>query len=85
MEPIRASLMPPSNVGTKGRAIQQAKEMEQLVAERAKRSGEEPPQYDFIELIGKGAYGRVFKGYVCFHATHILANNCTERIVLAVA
>lgn len=50
--------------GTKARAIQQAKEMELLVAERAKRSGDEPPPYDFFELIGKGAYGRVFKGYV---------------------
>lgn len=48
--------------GTKGRAIEQAKEMEVLVAERAKRSGDEPPPYDFFELIGKGAYGRVFKG-----------------------
>lgn len=61
MEPVR--LQPPS-VGTKSRAIQQAKEMEQLVAERAKRSGDEPPPHDFFELIGKGAYGRVFKGYV---------------------
>lgn len=55
-------LQPPVMGGTKGRAIQQAKEMEALVAERAKRSGEEPPPYDFDELIGKGAYGRVFKG-----------------------
>ncbi|KAF1996658.1 kinase-like protein [Amniculicola lignicola CBS 123094] len=52
----------PGDVGTKGRAIQQAKEMEQLVAERAKRSGDEPPPYEFYELIGKGSYGRVFKG-----------------------
>ncbi|KAF1835459.1 cell division control protein 15 [Decorospora gaudefroyi] len=48
--------------GTKGRAMQQAKDMELLVAERAKRMGEEPPPYDFYELIGKGAYGRVYKG-----------------------
>jgi protein-serine/threonine kinase len=65
METVRNSLLPPAMVtGTKARAIQQAKEMEELVAERAKRSGDEPPQYDFHELIGKGAYGRVFKGYV---------------------
>lgn len=56
-----ARLQPPTG-GTKARAIQQAKEMETLVAERAKRRGEEPPAYDFFELIGKGAYGRVFKG-----------------------
>ncbi|KAL6702940.1 hypothetical protein ACN47E_000782 [Coniothyrium glycines] len=59
MEPAR--LQPPAG-GTKARAILQAKEMEALVAERAKRSGDEPPPYDFYELIGKGAYGRVFKG-----------------------
>ncbi|KAF2464063.1 kinase-like protein [Lindgomyces ingoldianus] len=55
-------LQPPQNAGTKSRAIQQAKEMEMLVAERAKRSGDEPPPYGFSELIGKGSYGRVFKG-----------------------
>ncbi|KAF2204635.1 kinase-like protein [Delitschia confertaspora ATCC 74209] len=60
MEPTR--LQPPSSMGTKSRAIQQAKEQENLVAERAKRSGDEPPPYDFFELIGKGSYGRVFKG-----------------------
>ncbi|KAF2132759.1 hypothetical protein P153DRAFT_414567 [Dothidotthia symphoricarpi CBS 119687] len=62
MEPMR--LQPPATamVGTKGRAMLQAQETEALVAERAKRSGDEPPPYDFYELIGKGAYGRVFKG-----------------------
>ncbi|CAN9307224.1 unnamed protein product [Alternaria alternata] len=60
MEPAR--LQPPNMGGTKGRAMQQAKDMELLVAERAKRGGEEPPPYDFYELIGKGAYGRVYKG-----------------------
>ena len=62
MEPKR--LQPPAMGGTKRLAVQQAKEMEALVAERAKRSGDESPPYDFYELIGKGAYGRVFKGLV---------------------
>ena len=62
MEPAR--LQPPMMGSTKGRAMQQAKDMELLVAERAKRGGEEPPPYDFYELIGKGAYGRVYKGWV---------------------
>jgi protein-serine/threonine kinase len=63
MDPVRQSLLPPAAVtGTKAKAIEQAQEMQAIVAERAKRSGDEPPQYDFQELIGKGAYGRVFKG-----------------------
>ncbi|ORX99888.1 hypothetical protein BCR34DRAFT_122283 [Clohesyomyces aquaticus] len=57
-----ALLQPPQPAGTKLRAIQQAKDQETLVAERAKRSGDEPPPYEFSELIGKGSYGRVFKG-----------------------
>ena len=65
MEPTRlepARLQPPTG-GTKFRAMQEAKQMEELVAERAKRSGDkEPPPYEFHELIGKGAYGRVYKG-----------------------
>jgi protein-serine/threonine kinase len=43
--------------------MQEAKQMEELVAERAKRNGDkELPPYEFFELIGKGAYGRVYKG-----------------------
>lgn len=56
-----AHLQPP-NAGTKVRAVQQAKDMQALVTDRARRAGDEPPPYDFYELIGKGAYGRVFKG-----------------------
>ena len=63
MTSLRPESLRPPAVGTKARAIQQAREMEQFAAERAKRSGDEPPPYDFLELIGKGAYGRVFKGY----------------------
>lgn len=62
MEPVRLQPTATAMGGTKGRAILQAQEMETLVAERARRSGDEPPPYDFYELIGKGAYGRVFKG-----------------------
>ncbi|KAF1959032.1 kinase-like protein, partial [Byssothecium circinans] len=61
MDPSRLSLQPPATA-TKARAIQQAKDMQNLVAERVRRSGEEAPPYDFYELIGKGTYGRVFKG-----------------------
>lgn len=65
MEPARLepTRLQPPNGGTKFRAVQEAKQMEELVAERAKRAGDkEPPPYEFYELIGKGAYGRVYKG-----------------------
>ncbi|OCK77137.1 kinase-like protein [Lepidopterella palustris CBS 459.81] len=54
-------LLAPPTVGMKFKQMQQAKEMQEIVEERARRSGEELPPYDFLELIGKGAYGRVFK------------------------
>lgn len=47
--------------GTKHKQIQAAKEMQQAVLERAQRTGKEPPPYEFLELIGKGSFGRVFK------------------------
>ena len=47
-------------------AIRLAKSQERAVAERCKRSNQEAPGYTFDELIGKGSFGRVYKGYVCF-------------------
>lgn len=35
--------------------------MQQAVADRAERAGVDPPPYEFLELIGKGTYGRVYK------------------------
>jgi protein-serine/threonine kinase len=47
--------------GTRLRQIQDAKRIQQLVAERSKKKGIDPPDYEFYELIGKGTYGRVYK------------------------
>lgn len=43
------------------RQEQEAKEMDRAVVDRARRYNLEVPPYDFLELIGKGAFGRVFK------------------------
>lgn len=56
----RQSLMPVS--AGKAKQRKEARETQTHIAEQAKRIGSEPPPYDFLEMCGKGAYGRVFKG-----------------------
>jgi len=48
----------------KARQIQEAKRWQQQILDRAARRGAEAPNYEFLELTGKGSYGRVFKWYV---------------------
>lgn len=38
-----------------------AKEQEKAIHEKLSRNNHPIPKYEFLELIGKGAYGRVFK------------------------
>jgi serine/threonine protein kinase len=43
-------------------AVRLAKSQESSVIEKCKRGNQEMPDYAFDELIGKGSYGRVYKG-----------------------
>lgn len=45
----------------KERTMQIAKEQQQALAARLKKNNLEMPPFEFLELIGKGAFGRVFK------------------------
>ena len=68
MESVRQSsfLDPRSTVRNdlsrhKAAAIQIAKDQEKVIHQKLRRNGDRIPEYEFLELIGKGAYGRVFK------------------------
>ncbi|PTU19617.1 hypothetical protein P175DRAFT_0510844 [Aspergillus ochraceoroseus IBT 24754] len=47
----------------KAEAIKLAREQSTAVREMCRRAKTETPPYEFEELIGKGAYGRVYKGH----------------------
>ncbi|KAJ5550463.1 hypothetical protein N7535_001596 [Penicillium sp. DV-2018c] len=47
----------------KAEAIKLAREQGVAVQEMCRRAKTDPPPYEFEELIGKGAYGRVYKGH----------------------
>ncbi|KAF7871845.1 hypothetical protein EAF04_003952 [Stromatinia cepivora] len=49
-------------VSVKTKAIEDARQMQASVIEAATKAGKEPPKYALIELIGKGSFGRVYKG-----------------------
>ena len=42
-------------------AINSAKEQQVVIEEKCKKNDVEAPHYELLELIGKGAYGRVYK------------------------
>ena len=46
------------------RVIREAQIQEKTIRERLKKDGTPFPPYKFLELIGKGSYGRVYKWYV---------------------
>ncbi|PNS20410.1 hypothetical protein CAC42_5860 [Sphaceloma murrayae] len=54
-------LDPFSAAGPRTKQVQDAKDMQQIVLERANRAGTSAPPYEFLELIGKGSFGRVYK------------------------
>ncbi|KZF26027.1 kinase-like protein [Xylona heveae TC161] len=55
-------LDPRATTGPKAQLVREAQDLQKAVAEKALNSGTAPPPYQFVELIGKGSFGRVFKG-----------------------
>ena len=46
----------------KTKAVEDARQMQATVLEVASKAGKIPPKYVLLELIGKGSFGRVYKG-----------------------
>jgi serine/threonine protein kinase len=68
MDPRTSRFLDPSSAMAaitkhKAEAIKLAREQGVAVQEMCRRAKSEAPPYEFEELIGKGAYGRVYKGH----------------------
>ena len=60
LTPTARSSLAPTALG-RMKQIREAKDMEMSLRRQAERIGDKVPPYEFLELIGKGAYGKVFK------------------------
>ena len=59
------SFLTPAAAGTSRLRVQNAAaDMQKAVEERAARTGVSVPPYLFLEMIGKGSFGQVFKWYL---------------------
>ncbi|KAL5344392.1 hypothetical protein ACLOAV_010652 [Pseudogymnoascus australis] len=58
----RLQLRPVESSSIKARALEDAQQMQLSIDDSAKKAGKVPPKYVLTELIGKGSFGRVYKG-----------------------
>lgn len=58
----RLHLRPVGSSSVKAKALKDAQQMQLSVNDSAKKAGKDPPKYVLTELIGKGSFGRVYKG-----------------------
>lgn len=55
----------------KAKAVEDARKMQTYVIDECKKSGKDPPPFALEELIGKGSFGRVYKGLAVYPIYHV--------------
>lgn len=55
--------VPHSTNSAKTKAVEAARKMQTSIIDAANKQGRDPPKYVLIEIIGKGSFGVVYKGY----------------------
>lgn len=56
--------VPNSANQAKAKAVEAGWKMQASVMDAANKEGRDPPKYALLELIGRGSFGLVYKGYV---------------------
>jgi hypothetical protein len=75
-------LNPRQNANGKAGQVEEAKKMQKATRDAALNDGVDEPPYEFLELIGKGTFGRVYKRLAiltCYH--HQILTSVKAKIV----
>jgi len=55
--------VPNGAISAKAKAVEAARKMQASIIDAANKEGSDPPKYVLIEVIGRGSFGVVYKGY----------------------
>lgn len=68
--------MPNGAISAKAKAVEAARKMQASIIDDANKEGRDPPKYVLIEVIGRGSFGVVYKGYKDYEKAPNLQQFC---------